>query len=148
MRTTNSMKRYYWFFIILAVVSVAAIASNAMLRRGPVHDSLAADDLRAIQQNVDNFYIAHSQLPKSVSTLRLTGDVAKRVGQYDYAVTGPNSYQLCANFLTFHHSTNRYPATNPLLGQVADPDEHGKGQQCFSYQVIPVASPAYPYGVK
>lgn len=137
------MKRYYWFFGILAIASALAIASNVLLRRGPVHDAQVADDIRTIQQNVDNYYLAHNELPGSMAVLGLTGGVSKRLPQYDYALTGALTYQICANFLTVHHSTGRYAVPNNL-GQVADPDEHGKGQQCFTYQVIPVNQPAFP----
>lgn len=148
MKTTTNMKRYYNFFVILAIVSALAIVSNLFLRKGPVHDARAVDDIQTIQQNIDNYYIAHNQLPQSLAAVRLTGETANRLSDYDYVVTAANAYQLCATFMTVHHSRYGNSQVSQPGALLADPDEHIKGRQCFSYQVVSVGQPGYPYGVK
>jgi hypothetical protein len=133
------MKRYYIFFTVLAVVAALAIVSNIFLRRGPVHDTKAVQDIRNLQSAVDSYYLTQSQLPNNLRQLELDGlDVATRLGDYEYIRIDSDSYELCATFQTEHRTTKNYYGTGPDGVQMADPDNHGKGRQCFGYTVIPV----------
>lgn len=133
------MKRYYQFFAILAVISALAITSNILVRRGPVHDATVANDIRQLQSQIDNYYLSQNQLPKDLSQIRADGNLAKRVGNYDYHVIDQDTYEICATFQTVHHSDNQGKWVGPDgTVDIANPDEHGKGRQCFSYTVLPV----------
>jgi hypothetical protein len=133
------MKRYYTFFAILAVISALAIVSNSFLRRGPVHDTKAVQDLGNLQSAVDSYYLSQNQLPTNLRQLQLDGlDVATRLSDYDYTRIDADSYELCATFQTEHKYNKVYYESGPNGAQVADPNNHGKGRQCFSYTVLPV----------
>jgi hypothetical protein len=150
---TPNLKRYYWFFAALAVVSLAVILSNLALRRGPVHDATAVTDLRNLQGSVDNYYLRSSKLPQALSDAQPTGDVTTRLRDYQYRRTSDTSYELCTTFMTAHRDTNKtyYPASPAYpagSGEMPNPDDHGRGHQCFSYRVFPIGTGGYPSPLK
>lgn len=135
------MKRYYIFFAVMAAIAVLAITSNILLRRGPVHDSTAVEDIRLLQSAVDTYYLSQSQLPPSLSDLDLTGQqITTRLRDYDYTRVDGDTYQICATFLTAQTRDTGLSYNT----QVQDPGNHSKGRDCFSATVLPIKSPLYP----
>jgi hypothetical protein len=150
---TSSLKRYYLFFVVLAVVSLGAILSNFALRRGPIHDAQAATDIRNLQGSIDNYYLRTSKLPQALSDAQPTGDVTTRLRDYQYQRTSDTAYELCTMFMTTHRDNNKtyYPVSPNYpagTGEIPNPDDHGRGHQCFSYHVLPIGVGGYPYPLK
>jgi len=139
------MKRYYITFAVLAVICAFAIGTNMLLRQGPVHDQTAVNDIHTLQTAVDNYYLSQNRLPTNLGQIsQLSPSVAKRLGDYEYQVTGLLSYELCTTFLTKHQVGSAYPVTSVGDG---NPDIHAKGHQCFSYSEIRFQStPIKPLG--
>jgi hypothetical protein len=139
-KPVSPMKRYYLFFIILAIFSTAVILTNMSLRRGPAHDVIAVNDINTLQSAVDNYYLRTKELPDNLSQIDLSGSkTAMRVRDYEYNRLSATTYQLLADFQTSH--TADYPAPVYQSGnEVPDPNNHGKGRQCFTYNIIPIES--------
>lgn len=138
------MKRYYFFLAALVVVSALAIVSNLWLRRGPVHDANAVNDLRVIQYAIDNYYLSQNRLPKTLSQVQVPArELKSRLSDYEYMADDEDTYRLCATFLTGQHAQRGSGYASPEgLAAVpwADPGEHGKGHQCFTYNVMPISN--------
>ncbi|MDB5178490.1 MAG: hypothetical protein JWN01_433 [Patescibacteria group bacterium] len=143
---TISMKRYYIFFVVLALVTAAAIGGNIMLRRGPAHDTDAVADLNILQSGAETDYSNQNMLPSSLSQINTGSEKLKRsLSEYSYARLDDTHYQLCATFMTVHHvDKNSTGPTVPELRTSPDPSEHGLGRQCFTYTVITATSDLTP----
>lgn len=140
----NPMKRYYIFFGVLAVVAALTIVSNVALRRAPVHDARAAQDIRNLQAAVDNYYLRQNQLPAALDEVAIyNGDTKKRLADYEYRRLGNRTYALCTTFMAA--SSNAKPTYAPDMN-VPDPEIHGKGRDCFSYTVLPINAHDLPLG--
>lgn len=129
------MKRYYIFFVILVVVCALAIASNILLRRGPAHDATAASDISQFQSEIYNYYDDKGELPESLDQIDVANtSAANRLGNYQYQRTSELTYKICTTFETNHHTSDTYAPKS----DEPNPDQHGKGLQCFSYNVLPI----------
>lgn len=130
---TSSMTTYKRFFLVMGILCLAAIVLNLAVRRGPVNDANAVDDLRSIMSSIDGYYSNNLKLPADLGVMKsgLSSATRQRLKNYEY-IPGVNShYQLCATFSTAGGNgitTMPYPA-NP------DPSQHSKGHQCFDYVV-------------
>lgn len=139
-----AIKPYYLFFAILTLIALAAIASNIVLRRGPVHDATVVQDIQVLQANIESYYLKQGQLPTSLGQLSLPGQtLADRLSNYDYQPTAAATYQLCATFQSDQTSAGNtyrtYPGTT-----TPDPNTHAKGRQCFTYSTPPSSGGPYP----
>ncbi|HEX3082645.1 MAG TPA: hypothetical protein VHQ86_05370, partial [Candidatus Saccharimonadia bacterium] len=84
-----------------------------------------------LQNAVDQYYLRTNTLPAALGQVsQLSPDVARRLSNYQYQVTGPVSYELCATFMTKHQVNGSVPASYATM---PNPDEHDKGRQCFEY---------------
>jgi type II secretory pathway pseudopilin PulG len=129
---TKSLNTYKIFFVIMGIVSVGAIATNLLVRQGPVRDANAVDDLRSISGAMDGYMLRQSQLPASLSDLSgLSAATRQRLSNYEYIPGSSTMYKLCTTFeskSTDDTTVKIYPAPGN-----ADPGMHGAGRQCFSY---------------
>jgi len=133
-KITSSLRPYQIFFAVLGAVCVAAIATNLVVRRVPVHDATAANDLVSISNAIDQYASTQSRLPASLSDVSgLASATQKRLGSYEYTPLTASTYQLCATFLGTGSSTaNSYPVPSGA----PDPSRHGAGRACFHYNAL------------
>ncbi|HVQ43999.1 MAG TPA: hypothetical protein VMT30_03470 [Candidatus Saccharimonadia bacterium] len=132
-KTPNPLHRYQVFFAALGVVCAAAIAFNLVVRQGPVRDATTESDIRAISQAIGAGTPVAVVLPARLTDVTgLSAATQKRLGDYQYTVTSPSSYQICATFAAAAQGREGqyYP-----LGTGDDPGTHGQGRQCFRYTV-------------
>ena len=131
----DQLTPYRRFFIIMGIICLAAILVNLVLRRGPVEDAQAVEDLRNISGSIQSYYSNRSQLPGDLSDIRseLSDSTWARVDRYDYVVVGLNTYRLCATFNAASTNDSRYEAMPYPAPGNDDPGRHTKGRQCFQY---------------
>lgn len=117
------MKRYYIFFVLLAGVSMAAVAGQTVMS-GPVKaDRELAERIQALNERIQNYYTREDQLPASLSEV---GGDARGV---DYRQIDEETYELCGTFGTANKSKYDRPIESPS-GYI-DAYHHDKGRQCF-----------------
>lgn len=134
-KSAHSLTGYKRFFIIMGVLSLAAIALNLTVRRGPVQDANAVEDIRSMAGSIDGYYTSQTRLPSDLADIKtsLSAPTWQRIHNYDYTPLSSAKYRICTTFVTASSSNNGitvmpYPASaNP------DPGTHGKGRQCFEY---------------
>ncbi len=133
---SNTMVVYKRFFLVMGILSLAAIVLNLSVRRGPVQDAQAVEDIRIISSSVESYYSSQTTLPSDLADIKtsLPNATWQRVHAYQYVPLSANHYRLCATFNTDGSSYGGptkvmpYPAT-----QNPDPGQHGKGRQCFDF---------------
>jgi type II secretory pathway pseudopilin PulG len=132
--TKPSLAPYKRFFIIIGIVCLAAIILNLAVRRGPVKDANAVDDLRSISGAIEMYYSNQSRLPTDLADVKssLSAATKQRLSAYDYVPVTPVQYRLCASFESA--SSDKQYMTYPIYGN-PDPGQHEKGHQCFVYTV-------------
>jgi hypothetical protein len=125
------MKKYYICLLALLIFCAAAVASNTILRRGPLHDNQVSTDLDSINTAISGYATSHSSLPPSLSAVSVTDDpgVSGRLSAYTYQPGNGAQYKLCATFATAS------PTGQTSNGSPGSPDTtiHGQGYVCFSY---------------
>jgi len=123
------------FFLALGIFCAAAIAVNVVVRRVPVHDANAESDIGAIAGAIDSYAMEQGMLPSDLTQLSgLSAATKKRLPSYDYVPAGLSQYQLCATFLAPGQNQS-IPKPYNVANGYADPANHGKGRECFTYQV-------------
>jgi hypothetical protein len=141
------MKKYYIFLVVVAAISLVAIAASNLLRRDPVHDRTAVSDLHTLSNEVDTHYLREKKLPESLSEITVQDrNALSRAGQYEYRKVSSVSYELCATFRTDQRSeyTRPEPVPDSKESYRPDPSNHAKGRQCFVYTMIPVGQVVPP----
>lgn len=148
----GTAKRFVgWFAIAVAVAAIiAGFAATGLptSARAQEADNQRVYALQNLQSQVVNYWQRKEQLPITQNDLvdPLQGDmipVDPITGEpFEYTVTGPLSFRLCATFATeFMETTPRYYEV------INDNWQHGKGLVCFErtidpdlykpYQVVP-----------
>lgn len=120
------MKRYYIFFFLLALVSVGAIAAQAMMS-GPIKaDRTLSTRVQILNERVQTYYQTNRRLP---------GELAEVEGDHEgitYSHSG-NNYELCGTFQTSTQgrddSALRLQTLSP--GVYIDASRHPRGYYCF-----------------
>jgi|GEM_PF-2284413 len=136
-KTPNSLRAYQIFFVALGVVCAAAIATNLVIRRVPVHDASAESDISAIYGAIDSYVSTQGRLPTNLADVSgLSSATQKRLGDYDYQPGASYSYQICATFQGAGKNTAKPYINTPAPGY-SDPSRHGTGRTCFSYTAQP-----------
>ena len=134
-KSKTSITTYQRFFIVMGIVCLAAIVLNLVVRRGPVRDATAVDDLRSISGSVENYYSNQAALPSDLADVKASLSTAtwQRIHNYEYLVIGLNRYRLCATFTAAspgNNGVNTMPY--PMYGNT-DPGVHQQGHQCFEF---------------
>jgi hypothetical protein len=123
--------------VVLAIV--AAIAASMWVAGSPTEARLRALDerrvrhLQTIEQWVGQYFAARKSLPESLGVLSRDAIGAmlptdpETGAQYEYHVTGPRAYELCATF------AREGDHDRPTYGPYRWP--HGAGRQCFQRDV-------------
>lgn len=147
-------------FVGVVVLMVAAVIAVGLFVAGSPErvrdlrlDETRANDLQQIANAVDNAYDRDAALPASLDYLKShcvqdcympsIVDPKTRV-PYEYAVTGPTTYQLCATFDDVTQQTDQYGnptrpmASAPVVGPYGKPYPgyrdwtHAAGRYCYS----------------
>lgn len=128
--------------IVLAIIAVGygfTVIPSPTEQRDKNFDATRVDDLETIDLSIDDYNYDYDQLPQSLQEIDLStyiyDDEPKPSGledpetkaPYEYVVTSPTTYKLCA---TFGAESEKYHAT------IADEfereiDNHPKGYYCF-----------------
>jgi hypothetical protein len=112
-------------------------------------------DLGTLQTSIDDYYQNNNTLPQSLNDLTFnTNDFSTPLHKtdpqtqdpYQYFVTSPTSYQLCATFATSssQDDTNAYDDTNADYSSYSSTFTHPAGHFCFSETETPADTPS-PY---
>jgi type II secretory pathway pseudopilin PulG len=131
--------------VLAAVVAgIAVIGTPGQIRQQRL-DAQRVADLRMIAASVDGYRERHGALPAGLEDLRryeagrgygsgLELEDAASSQAYEYRVTGPASYEICARFDTDARQA----------GASGTPDfwRHGPGRHCFSLEAPPAPPPA------
>ena len=104
--------------VVLAVVVVGFFYKTSEVREMRI-DAEQVDDLRDIQWRVQEYYQKHTALPETLDGLsaldtNLTEAPEGREA-YIYAVTGENTFELCATFM-YPSADNRVRVYEPSYG--------------------------------
>lgn len=135
-KTKISIAAYQRFFIVMGILCLLAIVTNLVVRRGPVQDATAVEDLRSISGSIENYYSNQSALPTDLADVKANMSAAtwQRIHNYDYLALSQNTYRLCATFAASSGNNGMTAMPYPVYGNT-DPGVHGKGRQCFTYTV-------------
>lgn len=137
-------------FMTATVAVVAAVIITGFVMAGsPFRERLARFDeqkishLQSLQGQVVFFWQQKQRLPASLDELRdpISGFVPPRDPQsgeaYEYRVSGPLSFELCAEF-NLASRTDQRPRPEPLIYPGAPANwDHGEGSACFGRTIDP-----------
>lgn len=152
--TANPERRRYVVIgvAVLALVTIIAgffIVGSPRDARLARFDAQKVTDLQSLDGQIKYYWQATQKLPASLTEMNASlpypiQTVDLETGQpYEYAVTGPLSYKLCANFNReggqqpyYGHDVRMMPSIAGKPG-VYDNWEHGAGTVCFDRTIDP-----------
>lgn len=145
-----------------AALALAAIIAGFFIIGSPTDlrmlrfDDRKLNDLQNIQYSVVNFYQQKGALPETLDALHdplaySTVPLDPQSGEsYGYSVTGPLSFELCAEFNRPTQDmkgrgsyAQTYDVKFPGLGAENDTWTHEAGQTCFSRTIDPERYPVF-----
>lgn len=142
------MKKYYFAVVILACIILGAVAYGFYVTGGPrtvrnkKFDAKRIDDFTNLSNSIDNYYSRNYSLPGRLEDLSKSGvshpqDLPlldpESQEAYEYHVTGPTNYQLCATFATISETgSSEY---RHFTYSESREYQHGKGRHCFDKEV-------------
>jgi hypothetical protein len=139
----------------VAIVAIASIVAGFFIVGTPMHARLArldeqkVQDLQNIQSQVTYYWQAKRTLPKTLESMvglmsmDSTLPIDSQTGTaYEYEITGPLSFQLCAIFSAEDHSNESMaPFIRKAQDGVSHNWDHGKGRVCFNRTIDPAFYP-------
>lgn len=137
-------------FVLASIVFGFMTFGSPRTQRDMRFDNQREANISDIQWQVLNYWQTNEKLPADLSML--TDDFSgygvpvdpETGAAYEYSVTGPLSFELCATFA--HASTAGYPAERPMpvdsWGGYGDL-QHEAGRTCFERTIDPVKYPPY-----
>lgn len=132
--------------VAVSIIAAAAVMGSPASFRARRFDEQRVENLRTVSQTIKEYYKRNNKLPESLrgfakDFLRDYGpgyDVKTRDPEtgadYEYNVTGPQAYQLCATFQTLADGSTD-GATYYRLGGDLVFWRHGAGRHCFDFTV-------------
>ena len=133
---------------IAAIVAIAAVAASIWIHppseaRARRFDEVRMQNLNQTETAIHSYYSFHQALPSDLKTLDGEENHHQEVkwhdpetGQpFEYAVTGENTYRLCA---IFARSADQ---SDPFIGMNR---AHGAGRDCFQMKVTPQGTQPSP----
>ena len=124
--------------VALAVVAAVAVLGPPSEQRKRRLDERRVDDLRKIETIVDTYWQRYERLPQDLDALarELQGLRTPRLDPergtpYEFAITGPDSFRVCAEF------TGESEVERAGLSPAGASWAHGPGRQCFDLKVKP-----------
>ncbi len=128
----------------VAVVVIAALVFGFMNTETPSQvremrlDQTQISDLQTIQYHIEESYRVNSKLPQTLSTPYeglVIPEAPEGRDDYSYTVTGPNTFELCANFAYPTNKSEQMRYSEPMYMDkgIVNPNnwEHSEGEWCF-----------------
>jgi type II secretory pathway pseudopilin PulG len=149
-------RRYYIFFVgvITVVFCILGIVGPAVSARATRDDKLLENNLRDIENAVDDYASENNRLPQSLDDLELENE-AKDIRDRNLVTYKANTkaastttrqqvfyYQLCAKFVEKSKYYSRSNSSNTYVSY-GYYYNHDKGEQCFKLSTGYVANPTY-----
>lgn len=142
---------------VLAVVYGFSTIPNPAQQRAIKLDHQRVSDLGKLKQGIETYYYDKNLLPTSLKDVETNkysyydalNTLDPETGQsYEYLVTNPTDYQLCATFTTdsTKEADNEYDSENYNYSMYKKDFEHPIGRKCFSFSVQPTYQ--YPQTTK
>jgi Domain of unknown function (DUF5671) len=158
---SSQAKIFLWTlisFLVAIIVVGIVIAGSPFTQRLTRFDTQKVNDLQTLQSQIVSYWQQKSKLPATLNDLRdsISGfapPVDSQTGvAYEYATTGPLSFQLCAQFNLSSMGAQRgisapmVPAPYGAgVSGINDNWDHAAGRQCFSRTIDPqLYKPAKP----
>ena len=127
-----------FFFVSLIIMTSAFIASFFLIEspteaRNRKLDEKIIQDFDAMRYAIDSYYSKNKTLPQNLEDIKIETINSRDLNfdnskEYDYKITGEETYELCANFLSSNlEKTMSYSDTIW---------KHDKGYQCIKKEVI------------
>jgi hypothetical protein len=140
-------KLYAWIssaVILAVVIGGFFVVGSPATQRDRRFDETRINDLQTIQNQVISYWQSKNKLPATLGDLKnsISGFVAPTDPQtgasYEYIISGPLVFQLCADFKT----DSKYDSANPPVAvPMSYPYngnwDHGVGRICFSRTIDP-----------
>jgi hypothetical protein len=125
--------------VLATLVTAFVVVGPPRFQRSLAFDRQRVTDLSAIQSQIRSYWSQTDHLPAMLGDLSsaISGFSVPKDPQtgadYEYALTGDNSFQLCANF----DLASEKNAVSTPSGFYPDPSsqenwQHGAGRVCFS----------------
>lgn len=138
--------------VIATIIAGFFIIGSPQKMRAQKQDAIRIQDLQNIQWQIVNYWQQKERLPSTLSDMNdpISGyrePVDPKTGEsYEYHMTGPLSFQLCATFAlegdTRGPRTTEPFAMSPVRGEpLADNWQHAKGRTCFERTIDPELYP-------
>ena len=135
--------------VIGLIITGFSIMGSPRTQRLFNYDNQKVQDLQNIQWQIVNFWQQKGELPETLSNLEdpISGFAAPLDSQtkemYEYEITGPLAFQLCANFnLESKNGMARNGTPKPMMPEFSDSQvqevwTHGEGRHCFDRTIDP-----------
>ena len=141
--------------VLAGIITGFFIIGSPFMQRLRLFDERRVSDLQNIQWQVVNFWQKKGTLPKVLSELNdsISGYSApidpKTEASYEYQISGPTTFKLCANFSLSTEVVNgkdyltknrnsRYYITSPVYDMYPSPQDnwtHASGRTCFDRKI-------------
>ena len=136
--------------VAVSIIAAAAVMGSPASFRARRLDEQRVENLRAVAQSIKGYYKLKNKLPESLADFAryllinngsdYGSDYNAKTrdpetgADYEYNVTGPQAYQLCATFQTLADGSTD-GATYYRLGGDLVFWRHGAGRHCFDFTV-------------
>lgn len=141
------MNKYYFalgalgFAILLAIIGGFSIVGSPITKKAQALDKQRINDFTQIKYAIDNYYLKHNLLPKSLDDVKnentsytpINTEDPETKKIYKYQAKSLISYELCTEFSTDTKINSSADRTTPTFSTFETPTEHSKGYQCISY---------------
>lgn len=149
-----------WAVGIVALVSIIAgffIVGTPWQARLYRYDDQKVSDLQSIQYQIVNYWQSKEKIPTALADLQdpISGFIVPHDPQtglpYEYQVTGPMAFELCASFNAETQQGSQYATRTsaPIMPEggrdiTRDSWYHAAGRVCFTRTIDPQLYPPYP----
>tara|TARA_B100000745_G_scaffold299783_1_gene251514 strand:+ start:31514 stop:32464 length:951 start_codon:yes stop_codon:yes gene_type:complete len=154
-KLSKSIEKVVSLIVLVSIIAAFFIIGSPRTQRILRYDDQRISDLSSIQSQITEYYRNTKRLPDTIDDLRdpLVGayiptDPETRE-DYEYAVTGPLTFELCATFglpLPELGSDARNSDDWQVreFAKTAASWEHNAGRTCFEREIDPERVPPYP----
>ena len=150
-KNRNALRAFSVVLIIGSIVCGFLVIGSPRTQKHQKQDQDKVNNLSTIQSQVISYYQSHGALPttleamqNSLSYYTLPKD-AQTGKNYEYRVTGANTFDLCAVFNTNPQATkvSRYAEVAPNYVSVNSNWQYTEGPFCFHRTLDPQLYPVY-----
>lgn len=132
--------------VIFSVVLLFVVVGSPSHMRKVATDRKIVSELQSVQYQVIDFWQRKGRLPSELAEINdpISGYKAPEStsAQYEYVLTSPKEFQLCATFQTVFKNFNPNEVSSYPLGDTYW--EHDEGKKCFVRAVDAEKYPIYP----